>query len=90
MSTQEQAIRINGVSEIQDDRICYWFEKNENEANWYIYLPRCGAGSLARHQVVENPNGTITVSPSILTTGHDKGTKTTRHGYLRNGIWEEV
>ena len=86
----EEALHIVGLGEIVSGRVCYWHEKNENEDAWYIYLPKCGAGSLRNHTVAENPDGTITVSPSILIRGHDKGVPMQRHGYLRNGIWEEV
>ena len=84
----QPAIRVNGFSEIQEDRICYWFEKDPGV--WYLHLPHCGTGSLRNHQVTENPDGSITASPSVLMTGHYKGTPNQRHGYIRNGIWEEV
>lgn len=86
----EQAIRVTKFADIDESRICYWFEDNENITAWFVYIPRCGAGCLLNHKVVENSDGTITVTPSILTTGHDKGIQTTRHGYLTNGIWNDV
>jgi len=42
---------------------------------------------LAKHQVIEHEDGTITVSPSILVTGHHDRQW---HGYLEHGIWREV
>lgn len=46
-----------------------------------------GMGNLSMHTVVEHDDGTITVDPSILITGHhDKQW----HGYLERGIWREV
>ena len=55
---------------------------------WYCGVPGngWGLGNLAAHQVEEHEDGTITVSPSILVTGHDM----TWHGYLERGVWREV
>jgi hypothetical protein len=63
-----------------------------SEGVWYARPPQsdtfhCGPGSLANHDVVEHEDGTITVSPSILVTGHH-GVQW--HGYLERGIWREV
>jgi hypothetical protein len=82
----EQAQRIATFTDLDDSKMCYWYEPADG---WYLYLPRCGAARLALHTVVEHEDGTITVTPSILTTGHDSGTKTTRHGYLTRGVWDE-
>jgi hypothetical protein len=85
----EQAIRVEKFAEIQTDKICYWFQGAEDV--WYIYFPRHGAGSLRLHSVTENPDRTITVTPSILSTSTDsEGNKKTRHGYLTAGKWREV
>jgi hypothetical protein len=46
-----------------------------------------GMGTLGLHTVVEHEDRTITVSPSILITGHH-GKQW--HGYLERGIWREV
>lgn len=59
---------------------------------WWARVPQsgdfyAGVGSLKNHEVVEHEDGTITVSPSILVTGHhDKQW----HGYLERGVWREV
>jgi len=54
--------------------------------SWQARPPRGHIGSLAEHNVIENEDGTITVSPSILVTcGDDRW-----HGYLEKGIWREV
>lgn len=55
-----------------------------NDGLWYAFppVPSLGPGCLARHQVTEHPDGTITVSPSILMTG-----RSCWHGYLRRGEW---
>ena len=79
----ETTIRLNTFSDIQTDKICYWYEKDR----WWIYLPKCGCGDLSNHTVIENWNNTITVTPSILVKAHDNKQ---RHGYLEGGIWREV
>jgi hypothetical protein len=49
--------------------------------------PGFGMGNLRNHEVTEHEDGTITVSPSILCTGHfDKQW----HGYLERGVWRKV
>lgn len=58
--------------------------------SWFGMTPNGLLSGLARHEVIENEDGTITVSPSILTTGiREDGSKNQWHGYLRNGEWEE-
>ena len=59
------------------------------DEKWYARVPAegFGVGSLAKHDVIEHEDGTITVAPSILMTGHD-GKQW--HGYLTKGIWREV
>ncbi len=53
---------------------------------WQARPPKGHIGSLAEHNVVENEDGTITVSPSILVTcGNERW-----HGYLEKGIWRGV
>lgn len=86
MIMTEQAIRIKGWEDLEISRICYW----KADDQWMIYLPRCGAGNLKLHTVIEHEDETITVTPSILNYGHDYGTPTKRHGYLTKGIWREV
>ena len=59
---------------------------------WWMRPPqsddfRSGMGNLSAHTVVEHEDGTITVSPSILVTGH-YGKQW--HGYLERGIWRQV
>lgn len=59
------------------------------DGKWYcrVPVPGFGTGGLGKHQVTEHEDGTITVSPSILCTGHfDKQW----HGYLERGVWREV
>jgi hypothetical protein len=56
---------------------------------WWIKTPN---GMLARlnpkiHSIVENPNNTISVSPSILITVPDGAMSW--HGYLEHGVWRQ-
>ena len=50
-------------------------------------LPNGILGTLSTriHSVTDEPDGTLTVSPSILTQHGDRQW----HGYLKKGIWEE-
>lgn len=63
----------------------YW--KHERLGTWYCVTPEGQYGSLARHDVIEHDDGTITVSPSILISG---GSKPEWHGYLERGVWRKV
>jgi hypothetical protein len=82
------AKRVSGYHEIDWKQYCYYKVDNI----WYLYLPGCGLGNLAKHDVVEHEDGTISVTPSILVTGHDKNNnykKVVKHGHLTRGIWED-
>lgn len=65
--------------------------------NWFGMTPTGMLANLQRHQVIEHPDGTITVSPSILVTtspekqedGNTKEGKQKWHGHLNAGMWEE-
>ena len=65
---------------------------HDNGWHWYCRVPSSfldnfGLCNLNKHEVVENADGTITVSPSILTwdgNGHEW------HGFLERGEWREV
>lgn len=46
---------------------------------WWIRPPGDHLGSLRDHEVTEHDDGTITVSPSIVTEGW--------HGWLERGVW---
>lgn len=56
----------------------------ENQLWWQVYAPDGSACSLnpAIHSVQEHEDGTITVSPSIVTS--------TWHGFLERGVWRSV
>jgi hypothetical protein len=59
------------------------------DGNWYCRPPGCKAdyvGNLTKHKVIEHPDGTITVSPSILLKC---GNGFQWHGFLEHGIWRE-
>lgn len=61
----------------------YWkMIQRPGQAEWYIKDPNGNVGSIRAHTVVENGDGTITVSPSILIYGPNG-----YHGFLQAGIW---
>lgn len=63
------------------------YAKAENGV-WHCATPNGHGGNLAGHDVTENDDGTITVSPSILvTTGRDGAEVELWHGYLERGVW---
>jgi len=73
-------------------------EYYKQDGTWYAHVPtnvRNSIGglftaNLARHEVVENPDGTITVQPSILVEGvTEQGNTFVWHGYLDAGKWRE-
>lgn len=59
----------------------------EADGTWMFRCPNpdIHLGSLERHTVIEHPDGTITVSPSILI----RQGEFSWHGYLKKGLWEE-
>ncbi len=83
----EQAYHIQGFTDLDDAKICYWKDK---DGHWLLYLPNCGVGNLSNHQVTEHEDGTISVTPSIRVTGHDHGSQVIRHGNLTRGVWVEA
>jgi hypothetical protein len=52
---------------------------------WCICDPKGQLGHIGKHEVVEHEDGTITVSPSILSVGKDA-----YHGFLEHGVWREA
>lgn len=83
----ETAKHVYKFSDIDDQIVCYF--KNDDDGFWYLHLPDCGLGNLANHKIEEHEDGTISVTPSILVTGHEDGKSTQRHGYLTRGVWNE-
>lgn len=57
-----------------------------NDGIWMLRPLGGNLGSLKDHEVTENEDGTITVSPSILM---DDG-RTKVHGYIERGIWRNI
>ena len=62
---------------------------------WYCRAPvdsehRRLQGNLRNHQVAENEDGTITVSPSILVSALGAPEPNTWHGFLERGVWRSV
>jgi len=82
---KEVAQRIGCMADLDEHQVCYW----KDDCGWWLYLPRCGAAVLRQHAVVENADGSITVTPSIRMTGHSNGEARVRHGYLTRGVWNE-
>jgi len=80
-----QAYHIEKFEDLDEKNFCYW----KLEDVWYLYIPGCGLANLKNHQIIQHEDGTITVSPSILLTGHDNGKQLQRHGYLEKGIWRD-
>lgn len=66
------------------------YGKDEHYGVWFARPPHGSVGSLRNHEITEHEDGTITVSPSILITTHDKNEQTVWHGYLEHGVWREV
>lgn len=58
-----------------------------NGKDWFCTTPNGMLGNLSGHQVTEHEDGTITVSPSILTQSQHEDK--TWHGYLEKGVWRE-
>lgn len=56
------------------------------ELDWMAVTPDGLHANLSAHDVTENEDGTITVSPSILVSD---GTGREWHGYLENGVWRK-
>jgi hypothetical protein len=70
---------------------CYWFvEPGHAKVGRELWLvdPTGHVGRVPNHTVTEFEDGTVTVSPSILTTSSDHGHDW--HGYLEQGVWREV
>jgi hypothetical protein len=62
---------------------------------WHACTPNDHLANLARHQVVEHEDGTITVSPSIAVGKHlnSEGRLVPPylyHGFLEKGVWRSA
>lgn len=78
--------RVSSYGELDDTVPCCW----HTERCWVLYLPGCGIGELSNHTVLENADGSITVSPSIKMQGHHDGVPTEVHGHITNGVWADA
>ena len=81
------ATRVQDVSELWgDDGINggYCPVDRDGQKVLMVRTPNGHYGDLSRHDVTENEDGTITVSPSILVSDH---TGELYHGWLVNGEW---
>lgn len=58
----------------------YWKRKG----GWYALTPNELLANLRKHDVTEEPDGTITVSPSIFV---NQGQPVSWHGFLERGVW---
>ncbi len=75
---------------LQDDDLLPIFKEpgaygQDKDGHWHCCTPNGLAGNLSNHTVVEHPDGTITVSPSILVWNNTERW----HGFLENGVWRE-
>jgi hypothetical protein len=64
------------------------YGKCPREGVWYARPPVEAelTANLARHDITEHDDGTITVRPSILVSAGALGSW---HGYLERGVWRE-
>jgi hypothetical protein len=54
------------------------------QGEWYGQTPNDLLAGLAKHEVVEHADGTITADPSIEVKGQGYW-----HGFLEGGVWRE-
>ena len=73
------------LPEFDPQDFAYW---RPTSGIWYLHVPGVGLAGLRLHTVTEHPDGTITVSPSILVGAGLDGPR--RHGYFERGIWRDV
>lgn len=87
-----QGTRLHKIEGEQDFVYRMWkvpgaYGTPDSGKSWFCTTPNGMLGNISGHQVTEHADGTITVSPSILTQSQHKGK--TWHGYLEKGIWRE-
>ena len=86
------AKRVANFESIDEQQFCYYKAESRFGGpidTWYLNIPGIGIANLHGHKVTEHEDGTITASPSILTTGYESGEKRTAHGYLERGVWRD-
>jgi hypothetical protein len=83
-----------GKRKYPDDKGQLWLAEGEYgkgpDGKWYARPFGDHTGNLGNHDVTEHPDGTITVSPSILITGGNADGPTRWHGYLEKGVWRKL
>ena len=90
-----KAKRVASYEDIDEQVPCYYKGQGRHEGpidTWYLSIPGIGLSNLANHNVVENADGTITVTPSILITSTDARRTPKQiqaHGYLTAGEWRD-
>jgi hypothetical protein len=83
-----KATRVEHVSALWGDNGIdggYCPVMRDGQRIWMVRTPNGHLGNLGAHDVTENEDGTITVSPSILVSNPPEGEL--YHGYLVNGEW---
>ncbi len=84
-----RAVRVypnkNGLMVFPPDLVCFG---KDLEGRWWFKHPGTSGAMITKHNVVEHEDGTITVSPSILTTKHWTSGGSV-HGFLERGIWRD-
>jgi hypothetical protein len=83
-----KATRVEHVSELWGDNGIdggYCPIIRDGKRIWMARTPNGHLGNLGAHDVTENEDGTITVSPSILVSNPQEGEL--YHGFLVNGEW---
>jgi hypothetical protein len=87
-----KATRVEAISELWgDDGVDGGYcpiTLSDGTSSWMVRTPNGHMGNLAKHEVTENEDGTITVSPSILVSNPQEGEL--YHGFLRDGEWTEA
>lgn len=95
MSATLQGRRVETIAEIYAEDAepgVYCLARNEDTDPPTVVLwfrdPAGHLGRVSKHAITEEPDGTVTVSPSILATTADHGHDW--HGYLERGVWREA
>ena len=78
----KQGRRVRSYDEAQNGD--YW---KSSGGYWLAITPNGLFAALGKHLVVEHDDGSITVSPSILTK--DGETTAEYHGFLERGVWRD-
>lgn len=84
-----RGVRVYSTEELRTTNGSYFF--SEETQSWWCRTPNGHAGNLGNHEITENEDGTITVSPSILvSTTLDGKVVELYHGFLKNGEWKDA